>query len=205
MVDVNLIPEQRLMAKRRKARIRVWMGLGGAYLAFLGMVLFSVHLIWMVDDRALLQDYGRSSRRVEQYNASILRLRTELARISATLQTHRVINSQPDWSKLLTLLGNTLGDDVVLTYCRLVTLNSEGTEVSAKNQASLTTDAVAALFKGQRYVLTLAGFGRRQNEVSQFAVRLEKSGLFDGVNMTNQRREHFGDDSAIAFHVECRI
>ena len=153
----------------------------------------------------MLQDFGRSSRRVEQYNASILRLRTELARISATLQTHRVINSQPDWSKLLLLLGNTLGDDVVLTYCRLVTLDSEGTEISTKNQASLTAETVAALFKGQGYVLTLAGFGRLQSEVSQFAVRLEQSGLFDGVKMTHQRREHFRENSAIAFHVECRI
>ena len=205
MVDVNLIPEQRLMAKRCRDRIRIWFGLGGAYLAFLGLVLFSIHLVWKVDDRLLTEDFANASRRVEQYNASILRLRTELARISATLQTHRVINSQPDWSKLLMLLGNTLGDDVVLTYCRLVTLDSEGTEVSAKNQASLTAEKVAALFEGQQYVLTMAGFGRRQSEVSQFAVRLEQSGLFDGVNMTRQRREHFRDDSAIAFNVECRI
>lgn len=205
MVDVNLVPEQRLMAKRRRARIRIWFGLGGAYLAFLGLVLFSVHLIWIVDDRVLAEDFASSTRRVEQYNASILRLRTELARISATLQTHRVINSQPDWSRLLLVVGNTLGDDVVLTYCRLVTLNSEGTVVSTKNQASPTAETVAALFKGQRCVLTLAGFGRLQSEVSQFAVRLEQSGLFDGVNMTHQRREHFREDSAIAFHVECRI
>lgn len=205
MVDVNLIPERRLMAKRRQARVRIWFGWGGAYLAFLGLVLFSVHLAWKVDDRLLTEDFASSSRRVEQYNASILRLRTELARISATLQTHRVINSQPDWSKLLMLLGNTLGDDVVLTYCRLVTLDSEGTEVSSKNEASLTVKTVAALFEGQHYVLTMAGFGRHQSEVSQFAVRLEQSGLFDGVNMTRQRREHFRDESAIAFHVECRI
>ncbi len=205
MVDVNLIPEQRLMAKRRKVRIRIWCGLGGAYLAFLCLLLFSVHLIWIVDDRVLAEDFASSTRRVEQYNASILRLRTELGRISTTLQTHRVINSQPDWSRLLTVLGNTMGDDVVLTYCRLVTLNGEGTEVSTKNQESLTAETVAALFKGQHYVLTLAGFGRLQSEVSQFAVRLEQSGLFDGVNMTHQRREHFREDSAIAFHVECRI
>ena len=101
MADVNLIPAHYLMAKRRKARIRIWVMLGGSYLAFLCMVLLSVHLVWNRDDRALAEDFANSTRRVEQYHASILRLQSELARISTTLQTHRVINSQPDWSKLL--------------------------------------------------------------------------------------------------------
>ena len=77
--------------------------------------------------------------------------------------------------------------------------------VRLSREQRITAETVAAIFKGQQYVLTSAGFGRLQSEVSQFAVRLEQSGLFDGVNMTHQRREHFREDSAIAFHVECRI
>src|SRR4029453_1923223 len=45
--------------------------------------------------------------------------RGELAAAGSTLRAKQAIAPQPDWSILLALLGNTVGDDVVLKSCRV--------------------------------------------------------------------------------------
>ena len=103
MADVNLVPEQRQVRRRRRARTRLWLRMTGTYVTVIALALFFVHTVWKVDNAALAEDLNETALRVKQYSSSMLRLRKELARISTILQTSRAIKCQPDWSKLLVI------------------------------------------------------------------------------------------------------
>ena len=85
MGDVNLIPEQRQVRKRRSARMRLWIQMSGAYIVAVALTLLFLHMEWKVDNAALVEDLDSTAVRVKQYSSSMLRLRKELARISTTL------------------------------------------------------------------------------------------------------------------------
>lgn len=205
MADVNLVPEQRQVRRRRRARTRLWLRMTGTYVTVIALALFFVHTVWKVDNAALAEDLNETALRVKQYSSSMLRLRKELARISTILQTSRAIKCQPDWSKLLVILANTLDQDIVLNKCEIVTLDKDGRELSGDQQEALTSQAVTSLLGARQYRLTLAGLGRQHSAVSKFAVQLEQSGLFNSVSLLNNRRQDFQNQSVIVFGIECQM
>jgi Tfp pilus assembly protein PilN len=205
MADVNMVPEQRQVRRRRRARTRLWLRMSGAYVTVMALALFFVHTVWKVDNAALAEDLNATVSRVKQYSSSMLRLRKELARISAILQTSRAIKRQPDWSKLLVILANTLDQDIVLNMCEIVTLDKDGREISGDQPEALTSQAVTSLLSARQYRLTLAGLGRQHSAVSKFAVQLEQSGLFDSVSLLNNQRQDVQSQSVIVFDIECQM
>jgi len=205
MSDINFIPRQRLIKNNSTTRLHLWFWIAGIYVIVVTIALSTVHAMWRVDDAAVSGELDSAVRHIEQYNTAILRLRAEMARITAQLQTSQVVKRQPDWSRLLILLSDTLGPDVVLSKCELQTLDAEARPIADMGQAGLDAAAVNALLSERRYRLDISGFGRKQNAVSQFVVRLEQSGLFDVVTMTNSHREDFMQRSAIAFTATCRF
>ena len=205
MNDVNLIPYHRRIRQRRKARLWLWFWLAGGYFCLMIIVLSSVYLMWKVNDQSLSRDLDTLTRRIENDRSSVRQLRQERAKVSSIYTTSRAIHHQPDWSKLLILLGDNLDDDIILNNCQVVTLDEEGREVSGLKQAELTPASMSALVGEPRHVLTLSGYGLEQRAVSQFVVRLEQSGLFESVSMTHSLRQDFLNQKAIAFNIQCRI
>ena len=205
MADVNLIPEQRQLRKRRNARIRLWIQMSGAYSVAVALALFSLHMTWKVDNAALAEDLDSTAVRVKQYSSSMLRLRKELAKISTTLQTSRAIKRQPDWSKLLVIIADTLGQDIVLNSCEIATLDDTGREISGSRQEALTSQAVTTLLSARQYRLILTGLGREHTAVSRFVVQLEQSGLFGSVSLLNNQRQDVLNQSVVVFGIECQM
>jgi len=205
MGDVNLVPVPRQVQKCRRARIRLWLKMSGAYVTVIALALFFVYTIWKVDNAALAKDLDTTALRVKQHSSSMLRLRKELARITTILQTSRAIKRQPDWSKLLVIIADTLGQDIVLNQCEVVTLDQNGREISGDQQESLSSQAVTSLLSARQYRLTLAGFGRQHSAVSKFVVQLEQSGLFNSVSLLNNQRQDLLDQSVIVFSIECQM
>jgi len=205
MADVNLVPEQRQVRKRRHARLRLWIQMSATYSIAIALSLFFVHTIWKVDNAALAEDLSATTSRVKQYSSSMLRLRKELARISTILQTSRAIKCQPDWSKLLVIIADTLGQDIVLNRCEVTILDENGSEITGGPQEALTSQAVTTLLSARQYRLTLAGLGRQHSAVSKFVVQLEQSGLFDSVSLLNNQRQDVQNQSVIVFGIECQM
>jgi len=205
MADVNLVPEQRQVRRRRRARTRLWLKMSGTYVTVIALALFFVHTVWKVDNAALAEDLNATALRVKQYSSSMLRLRKELARISTILQTSRAIKRQPDWSKLLVIIADTLDQDIVLNKCEIATLDKDGHEISGDQREALTSQAVTSLLSARQYRLTLAGLSRQHSAVSKFAVQLEQSGLFDSVSLLNNQREDLQNQSVIVFDIECQM
>jgi Tfp pilus assembly protein PilN len=204
MNDVNLIPAARLASKRRMARLRIWAVICGAYLTLLTVVLLCTHTVCR-GNGAVAKELKSAEQRVQRYNAMIIGLREELAKTRMALEMSRAISSQPDWSKLLTLLSDQLGEEVVLNNCQLVVTDKDGKEAPGHLQKSFSASGAGTPLAERRHKLELSGFGRTQSSVSRFVLRLEKIGVFDSVRLINSYRQPFLNDQAVAFSVQCTI
>lgn len=204
MGDVNLIPPARIARKQRKLKIRLWTVICSMYLLSLTALGLSAHAFWKDADESVTQDLAFTEQRIEGYNATISELQEKLAIIQAELQAKTVIESQPDWIKLLILIGHELQEEIVLKECQLVaTSKSSG---NAKNDAQDVSSSSPEVFLAERqYLLELSGFGRTQTSASQFVLRLEQMEMFDAVELVNSRRQRFFDGEAVVFKIECRI
>jgi hypothetical protein len=120
---------------------------------------------------------------------------------------------QPDWSVLLGLLAQSLGEEIVLTSCKLESqpptpdAPAPMPRPGAAAPAPESTAAAAALREpgARRYTLQISGIGRTQSSVSQFVLRLERLGLFERVTILKTARELFGEHDSIGFRLEATM
>jgi hypothetical protein len=141
--------------------------------------------------------------RIKEYQSTILEIRKEMGRSKTELHAIRTIQQQPNWSKLLWLIGDTLGEEIVLNKCQLTTLVDDQRDVVKQIKEEPTTSVLSSYFADRRYTLTLSGYSQTQSAVPLFVLRLERLGLFESVRLEKSRRQHFLDGLATAFHIEC--
>ena len=205
MGDLNLIPADRLASKHRKARLRMWMVIGGAYLTALTVASLSAQALWADDGEAVTKELASTRECIEQYNSEVVELRKELAEAKAALETTKAICNQPDWSKLFILLGNELGEEIVLNDCQFISLGKGDKNITDHIQELLSSSPVRVLLAEKQQRLNLSGFGRTQSSISQFVLRLEQMDIFRQVRLVDSHRQSFLNDEAVAFSIECRL
>jgi hypothetical protein len=130
-------------------------------------------------------DAAEADRTAAQANAarvaaSAVRLQVAAAR-RALAAAHEVAD-QPDWSLLLADLSRRLGDDGVLGSCQM----STGTDPGV-------------------VTVRLAGLARSQPAATLLALRLERAGLFDRVDLLQTTPAQLMGKDAIAFQIACSI
>jgi len=205
MGDVNLIPAARIEKRRRKARIRLWTAICGTYVILLGGLTLSAYAFWRDTDDSVVEQLALTEQRIETYNATISQFQQKLAKAQAELKAGELIGNQPDWTKLLVLVGDELEDQVVLDTCQLATVNEDRQNVTNNLQESLSSAPPSVQGAEQQYELELSGFGRTQTSVSQFVLRLEQMQMFDKVELVNSRRQAFLSNKAVAFSIKCSM
>ncbi len=99
--------------------------------------------------------------------------------VAAALAAAREVADQPDWSLLLADLSRRLGDDGVLSGC----------DLSAEPKGPLA--------------LRLTGVARTQPAVTALALRLERAGLFDRVDLLRTSPAKLMGDDAVGFQIVC--
>jgi hypothetical protein len=203
MNDVNLIPAQRLIAKRRKARISLWAAVCGTYVVLLIVGSLAGYVLCPGKDQDLAEQLTAAEKQIKQDNGAMLELRKTLATTAAALETTRAIHDQPDWSRLLTGLSHELGRELILNRCQLVAVREDGKPLTEPWTEALLAKPLRALVTKHRYQLVLHGFGQSQESVSRFALGLEGIGLFEQVRLINSSRQAFLNGQAVAFTVEC--
>jgi len=204
MGDVNLIPPARIARKQRKSKIRLWTVICGIYLLSLTVLALSAHAFWRDTDEFVMEELTFAAQRIEGYNATISELQKNLATIHMELEAKKVIDCQPDWAKLLVLIGHELQEEIVLKEFQLVAASKSSG--NAKNDVQDVSSSSPDVFLAERqYTLELSGFGRTQTSASQFVLRLEQMEMFDTVELVNSRRQKFFDGEAVVFKIECRI
>src|SRR5205823_4400966 len=130
---------------------------------------------------------------------SLAVLRGQLNEARSVLRAGRAVLDLPDWSLLLALVGSLRGTDVVLDRCELDRPAGRASLVTAAAAVAPPTDSSGPS------LLRLQGHGRSQAAVSQFALRLERTDLFDNVAWLKTAREPFLGGDAVAFRLECQL
>jgi Tfp pilus assembly protein PilN len=214
MNGVNLIPRRRREASRRRARLRAW-AVGASAYAMLCAGVFAVSgAIDAVDDPTAATRLAQLPSEIDASQRALTRIAAQLTEAQGRLDAARAVAHQPDWSVLLGLLAQSVGEDIVLTTCRLETEPSAVSPAAARPGAGLHRPADAGrsgatalphVAPGARFTLELSGLGRTQASVSHFVLRLERLGLFERVTILKTGREVLGEHESIGFRLEAAI
>ena len=191
MQSRNFIPSHRREAARRRRRLKAWIGAVAVYAAALVAVYVVAVCAWGVDAGTLDERRQAVATRVEEIRGDIERTQADLADARRTLRANEAIGGHPDWSLLLMLLARHMNDGVVLRQCRLAPPEAD--------------DAPAADATAGGWRLQLAGYGREVTAVSQFALALEQTGLFDEVRLLKTVRQPFLAGQATHFQIRCDL
>ena len=191
MLSVNLIPIRRRQERRLRARARKWGVAVSVYAVLLALGYVAWRLEWATDDRDFTRQLTLVHSDLDEAAKSIDALRASLKESQLVLQLNQAVAGQPDWSLLLALLGKLRGEDIVLNRCDL--------EAAPKGSTALLDEFAVPV------VLKIQGYGNTQAEVSQFALRLERTGLFQDVSLVKTNRESFLAGEAVAFRLECQL
>jgi len=203
--DVNLIPAARLARKRCRTRLCLWAMIGGTYTLLLATGSLAARVLYPAESHGLTEQLANAAQQIEQGNRSMEELRRELAGTTAAWETTQALCEPPDWSRLLVALSHEMGDEVVLNRCQLTALGDNEPILTEKWKKSLASKPLGVLLAERRHTLVLHGFGRTQESVSQFVLRLEAVGAFELVRLANSCRQAFLDGRAVAFTIECHF
>ena len=190
---VNLIPAQRLEARRRRARLNTWLVAAAVWALVLAGLWAGTWIGLTGPDRALARQIDQAHELMQQKQADIAALEPELIDAEASLAAGRRVGDEPDWAVLLALLAHWLDDKAVLTRARLSPLNDVPHPDDDLDQR-------------RQYRLELVGLAANQAEVSRLVLRLEQAPIFNEVKLVHTQREPFLDDrQAVGFRIECKL
>ena len=211
MTNINLIPAPRRAAMFRR---RHWRRCAAACAAWAALSLLAggaSHVVWRGADGRTDERLAKVAEEMRQTDHAIASVQAELATARAALRSNQAIANQPDWSILLALLGQKVGDGVVLKSCS-VRPPSAGrgagygaARVDARRPAQPAPAARPAGDAGG-FRLEVSGVARSHAAANDFVLRLESERtLFSKVTLLDTAREPFLDRDAIAFRLECSL
>lgn len=204
----NLIPAYRIKARQKRRLIRTWLAASAGYAMLLMVSYPMARMTWTFDD-SLNSQLTSVNQQIQESEQKIKSLSAQLTEAKAKYQATEMVENQSDWSILLAVLAQELGEEIVLKECTI--------EPDDQNPVAALSRQLAALKQGadgkktlstervepSRYLVRLRGYGMSQQVVSQFVLRIERSGLFREVTMEETRREGFLQGEAIAFRMAC--
>jgi len=153
---------------------------------------------WGVDTDTLVGRQEATTQRIHAVGQQIGYAQAELAQAACTIKANQLVGGHPDWSLLLMLLARNMNDEVVLHQCSL------GPQTDAGAAAPVLAAAGDANATGA-WRLDMTGYGRTVTSVSQYALALERTGLFQEVRLLKTVRQPFLAGSATHFQIQCAL
>jgi len=190
--SINLIPAAHLRARQRRRRVQWWIRGAAAYALVLTALYAVCQTVSGHGDRALAAELADADQQITATQSEMKSLLPKLTEAHHTLEASRAVVEQPDWSILLAMLAQTLDEQIVLQRCAL-----GGPDAKTARQADTAGPG--------EYVLALSGVGRSQTDVSQFVLRLERSGLFQQVKLVQTAVTTFLAAPAVRFELACHF
>lgn len=186
MISVNLIPQSRREAGRRRLRLRRWVWICVAYAV---LVLSGAAMALATWGGSVVEDLrpriAAAETQLADVRATDQQLGGELEELSSRLAAAQQVGQRPDWSVLMAVVSRASDERIVL---RRVYLRPREVPREA---------GVEPTFAG--YAVQISGVGTDQAAVSAFVLKLEESGLFDQVQPPKTSRGTFRGKDAIAF------
>jgi hypothetical protein len=201
MTGINLIPARRTEARQR----RLWRGrcvvTCAGYVSLVATLIVAARAVLDQGDAGLPALLTTAATEMERTSASLATTRRELDATESLLRSSRAIAEQPDWSGLLGLLAVKAGDQVVL---RTVAVRPRETPAAVAAKPAAKVGAKPAP-PDPTLVVSLSGSSRSQAAASEFALRLEATGLFNRVTLLDTSRETFAELPLVSFRIECTL
>lgn len=206
MNGVNLIPASHRDAKRRRVRARAWIGGCGAYALFLVVLCVAMRAASVAPPPARAGEADAATNRIQELNAAIAHENKSLAQVEASRAASRAVSDRPNWSALLAIIASKLDGDTVLSRCRIDPLVMPPTTKDASAKPAVAAKVGEKIVTPPRqFQLELGGMSRSQGAVSDLVLRLQETGLFEGVELVKTSREPFLAKEAIAFQIRCLL
>ena len=190
---VNLIPRSRRAQRRRRICQRRWAAVGAAYTLAVVAALPVCRSVWAGSGLGGHDPVRVLDDQLHQLEQQIIDLGPTVQQEEQRLKAHQTILIKPDWSMLLAVLSESLGDRVVLERCRV--------RIPALNDQSATLGDEA----DETTRVVLEGLGRSQHDVTGFVLRLEKTGVFSSVELVQTDRRWLVSQPAVRFNVVCDL
>ena len=198
MNHVNLIPIGRQQARRAAARVRCWMWVIPASAGLLVAAYIINWLNWDTNTQPASDALAEIESQIQTTNRRVSTQSRELREAGAMLRANLAVGEQPDWSLLLHLLVDRLGDHAALTACVLEPV-APPADAKAAPKSEGGTGGRPELLK-----LSIKGVAATQEAASRFVLELEQSGAFDSVHLVETQRAQAAGDG-IAFEVACGL
>jgi len=185
--------------------MRGWCVVCCAYTTSVLIACLIAYFIWHGSNHvqiATMLDQVRAD--IDTGREMIEEIQSEYKNSQLNLRANLELKEDPDWSLMLSLLANTLGEQLVLRECRIETLTSPGNDKPGQpDQAAAET--IDTIWPRRRFRLTIRGSGRSQADVSNLVLRLERMELFEEVKLVDTSLEPFLVGKAISFRIECSL
>lgn len=175
MNGVNLIPEGVRLGLQRRARLRVWAGVTAAWAAVLVGALAVVTSGASADGSLRLRLIA-AQETLDQREADLKSAKAGHAAVMRDLALAREVGRHPDWSELLAVLAASRGEDVVFERLELRPMAAAAGKGAGKKAP-----------RSPGVTVRISGVASSQVAAAQYAVRLQESGLFDGVSPPETR------------------
>jgi Tfp pilus assembly protein PilN len=211
MNRVNLIPLHRRQAKARRARVRAWTVFCGVYAVVLLAAGVSVAML-CTTPRSAGAEIAKLQEETKRATRQLSTVQLAAGEAQKTLLSARAVADQPDWSALLAVLSQLIGDNLVLNRCDVTPVKEErplATPPAQPIKLPPGAPPVPAQQPAQRpptrVFVHIAGFGRSQAAVAQFVLALEGTNLFERVTLIQTNRREFLSTGAVAFELDCPL
>ena len=191
MQTVNLIPAFRRDAKRCRQRVRQCAAICVLYAIVSSAAAGAWRWSLGGEDPGIEQHLATASADIDRASNALTFTNSQLSAARSQIASNRQILSQPDWSLLLALLSKETGNNIVLRSFELKAADAPTSDKTPPTAPKLT--------------LRLSGFGRTNQAVAEFGLRLEETHLFSRVTLVDSSRETFLAGDAFSFHLECPL
>lgn len=194
MAENDLLPQsyRQVLASGRAGR--VWsVAVVVCGLVCAGAVVSSATRRVPLESAAAAEQIAMAQRRALHSQEQALVLGEQLAMHQRAASAVDAVAEQPDWRLLFERVSHELGEQVVLTQCRLGPL--AGLQLPQPIDGN-TQDAVW---------LVLGGVAADYAQVPALVLRLEAMGLFGQVQLIETGRQSFAGEQRISFRIACRV
>jgi|GEM_PF-4876017 len=213
MIGINFIPAARLRVRKVRRRA-AWWSVGSGVWA-IGLVGFAILVAGAVpmhrsDEVARRTDAARAAQ--ERTEKDIAKESRQVATLQRALDISTLVQDHPDWSLLLTRVGELRGPAVVLQWLEVdrVSVRPEFEPRPAPGAPAPAPSPTAAKPKAERpigesFVVKVAGLAQSAGEAQKFVLRLDQSGMFDSVTLLETGSAQATGFTAMFFRVQCKL
>lgn len=196
-LTINLLPAARARLASRRREIRLLAFAAAVYIAgaAIASVLVCARGATLADDPD--RQIEETQTRLDRVARRTTEARARFTAASATLSKIEASTGYPDWSALLKVLGDRKPEEVIL----------DGVEVAVQGRTSAPTKpgASPAASRGTGYAVVITGIAPRTDQVSEFVLALESSGVFDRVVQREAKGRTVRGVNGVGFRVECQL